>query len=300
MIIEGNDIRVDRGLVRIGRLEGEQYQFLEDPLRVISGLKRCTERVDLFTFTQRVSDTTPQYGLPFEWHNIAALPVTSYQDWWSKTIDNKTRNVVRRAEKKGVEVREVPLDDDLVRGIWNIYNETPVRRGKRFRHFGKDIKTVYREEATFPDHSVFVGAYFEKALIGFIKLTADHTRTQAGLMNILSLVQHRDKAPTNALVAKAVQVCAERGIPHLFYGSFVYGNKRPDSLSDFKRNSGFRQVDVPRYYVPITGLGQLALKLGMHRRLHDRVPEPVLAKVLQLRSAWYKRRFQAICQASSV
>ena len=36
---------------------------------------------------------------------------------------------MRRAEKRGVVVREVPFDDDLVRGIVEIYDETPIRQG---------------------------------------------------------------------------------------------------------------------------------------------------------------------------
>jgi len=53
----------------------------------------------------------------------------------------------------------VPFDETLVRGIWEVYNESPVRQGKPNTHYGKDIETVYKEEATFLDHSIFIGAF---------------------------------------------------------------------------------------------------------------------------------------------
>src|SRR5439155_6343426 len=113
-----------------------------------------------------------------------------------------------RAEKKGVSVLEAPFDDALVQGISAIYNECPVRQGRPFRHYGKDIETVRKEEATFLDRSIFIGAFLGDRLIGFVKLVTDESRTQAGLMNIVSMVQHRDKAPTNALITQAIRSCA--------------------------------------------------------------------------------------------
>jgi hypothetical protein len=38
-------------------------------------------------------------------------------------------------------------------------------------------------------------------------------------MHILSMIRHREKAPTNALIAQAVRSCAERGIPYLWYAA---------------------------------------------------------------------------------
>jgi hypothetical protein len=195
-------------------------------------------------------------------------------------------------------VREVAFDDVLVKGIWEIYNETPVRQGKPNSHYGKDIRTVYAEEATFPESSVFIGAYFNDSLIGFARLVQDGTGTQAGMMNIVSMICHRDKAPTNALVAHAVRCCADWGIPYLVYAGFAYGKKQQDTLADFKRNNGFQQIDLPRYYVPLTPLGALAFRLGLHHKLADRLPEPVAAKLRDLRKSWYNRKFRSATRDS--
>ncbi len=111
-------------------------------------------------------------------------------------------------------------------------------------------------------------------------------------MQILSMVQHRDKAPTNALIAQAVRSCADRHIPYLVYAKFPHGKKQPDSLADFKRYNGFQRIEVPRYYIPLTLAGRVAFALGLHHRLADRIPEPVLVQLRKIRSRWYGRKFQ--------
>jgi hypothetical protein len=216
--------------------------------------------------------------------------VSTFEHWFTKQIRFAPRGRVRQAEKKGVRVREVPFDAALVKGIWEIYNESPIRQGRRFPHYGKDLQTVHEIEDTHLDSSIFIGAYFEDRLIGFAKLVHDETQTQANLMNVLSLIRHRDKCPTNALLAQAVRSCATRGIPNLVYQKFLYGKEKSSSLSNFKEVNGFRRVDVPRYHVPLTRLGWLALHLGFHKRLTDRCPELVLTKLRDIRRTWYSHR----------
>jgi hypothetical protein len=104
------------------------------------------------------------------------------------------------------------------------------------------------------------------------------------------MIRHRDKAPTNALIAQAVRSCAERGIRYLCYGHFSYGRKERDSLSDFKESNGFQKIELPRYYVPLTMRGRIALRLGLHRDLIDWVPEPMAATYRRIRSSWYAKR----------
>lgn len=226
------------------------------------------------------------------WDNLAAMPISSFDAWWTQQLNSKTRNMVRKAEKKGVVVREVPFDDALVKAIWEIYNESPIRQGKQFPHYGKDLETVRREEATYLDHSIFIGAFLEQKMIGFTKLVSDQTRTQAGVMNFVAMVEHRDKAATNALIAHAVRVCAEHGISYLVYSNFAFGKKQRDSLSDFKEHNGFRRIDLPRYYVPLTRLGLIAFRLGLHKKFSEHLPEPVLAKLRDIRSRWNNRKLQ--------
>ena len=298
MNVCGRAIRIDGRLLRIARLDADKYHFLNDPRPVLEGLRQSGTRIDLFTFVERLPHTKPNFSYPMEWDNFAALPITTFDDWWTKQIGFKARNKAKQAEKKGVVLREVPFDDALVHGIWEIYNETPIRQGRRFPHYGKDLDTVRREEETYLGSSVFIGAFLNDKLIGFVKLVSDESGIQAGLMNIVSLVRERDKAPTNALIAQAVRSCASRGISYLVYSNFAYGKKQHDTLSDFKERNAFQRIEVPRYYVPLTALGHIALRLRLHHKLTDRVPEPLAAKLRELRNAWYNHRFQALTEAS--
>ncbi len=288
----GREVIVQGQLCRIAHVDADDYKFLDDPESAIVQIRQSGMRIDIFTFMQKLPDTSPKYKYPMEWDNMAVLPVTTFENWWTRQIGFKARNKAKQAEKKGVSIREVLFDDALARGIWEIYNECPVRQGRRFPHYGKSLETVHAMSSTFPDSSVYIGAYDGEQLIGFIKLTMDDTRTQAGIMHIISRLQHRDKAPTNALVAQAVRSCADRGVSYLVYSKFAYGKKLNSSLSEFKERNAFARVDIPRYYVPLTGWGSIALKLGLQHRLADRLPESLAGKLREMRSNWYQRKFQ--------
>jgi hypothetical protein len=291
-------IKVTGQFLKIARLDADKYQFLDDAESFVGELRKVSLQADIFTFMQGLPAGPPRYKYPMEWDNFAAVPISTFENWWTKQLGFKARNKAKQAEKKGVVIREVPFGDELVRGIWEIYNECPIRQGRRFPHYGKSLETIHREEATYLDSSTFIGAFLDDKLIGFIKLVSDETRTQAGLMNIVSLIKQRDKAPTNALVAHAVRACAAQGIPYLVYSNFSYGKKQRDSLSDFKERNAFQRMDVPRYYVPLTPFGSLALRLGLHHRFADRIPESVAAKLREFRETWYNRKFQIATEAS--
>lgn len=293
----GYDVRIEGRALRVARLELDKYEFMDDPRCVVEGLSSCGRRIDLFKFLQKVPDeeaglfnASPLYQYPMHWDNLAVLPISTFDHWWNKQLRSVPRNRARQAAKKGVVIREASFDEAFVKGIWDIYNECPVRQGIPFAHYGKDIETVRRISETFPDRSIFIGAYLNDQLIGFIKLVFNSRRTQACMMHIVSMMNHRDKAPTNALIAQAVRSCADRGIRYLVYQSYSYGKKDEDSLTRFKETNGFQRVNLPRYYVPLTGLGRLALVLGLHRRFIDRFPKPVVTKVRELRTAWYSRK----------
>jgi hypothetical protein len=289
--IEGRKVLLQRRICLIAEVEGEGYKFLADPASAVAALRGSNTRADIFTFMQELPETSARYKYPFEWDNFAVLPISTFDQWWSKQIGFKARNKAKQAEKKGIVIREVPFDDALARGIWEIYNEVPVRQGRRFPHYGKSLEAVRSMSATFLDSSVFIGAFDGDKLIGFIKLTMNDARTQAGLMHILSLMSYRDKAPTNALLVQAVRSCADRGVTRLVYANFAYGKKSRSSLRDFKERNGFERVDVARYYVPLTPWGAIAFRLGLHRRLAEQMPESVAAKLRELRGRWYQRRF---------
>jgi len=290
--VRDTDIVISGRLLKVARPELEKYEALENPVELIEELRRSGRRIDLFTFLQIEKDA-PKLDLFMEPENMAILTVSTYDQWFNNQIRSEARNRARQAGKKGVTVQEVPFDDAFVKGIWEVYCESPIRQGKRNVHYGKDMETVRREAATFLDRSVFIGAFLQGQLVGFVKMVMDKQRTRANTMNIVSMVKHRDKAVTNALIAQCVRSCAERGVKYLAYQSFTYGKKKPDSLTNFKQVNAFERVEVPRYYVPLTGLGAAFLRLGLHHRLSERIPESVAEKLRELRMEWYKRRLQS-------
>jgi len=293
----GKDIKIEGRLIRVARPEGDKYNCPDDPEAMLSGLRKCGTRIDLFTFIQKVPESSPKYGYPMEWDNLAVLPVSTFDHWWNHQIRSFPRNRARQAEKKGVVLREVPFGDTLIKGICGIYNECPVRQGKRFAHYGMTPERAREYAGTFLDRSIYVGAFVGDTMIGFIKLVTDESRNQACLVHIISMVQHKDKAPANALIAHAVRACADRNIPYLVFEHFSYGKKQGDSLSRFKEVNGFQRVVLPRYYVPLTPLGRAAFRLGIHRRMVDHLPEVVAAKLRDLRRVWYGRKFQTVTEA---
>jgi hypothetical protein len=289
-------LQVRGSALKIAKLDGEKFLFARDPDGMVDALRASRHRVDIFTFIQRAMDTSPKHNYPMEWDNLAVLPISTFDHWWNQQIGFKARNKAKQAEKKGVIIREAAFNDELVEGIWKIYNETPIRQGRKFPHFGKSLEAVHKEEGTYLDRSAFIGAYLDGRLIGFIKLLWDFDNVQAGLLNIVSLVEQRDKAPTNGLVAHAVRICAERKTSFLLYSNFAYGKRTHDSLSDFKERNGFQRVDLPRYYVPLSPFGSVALKLGLHKKVSERIPEGVILKLRDLRKSWHQRRFNAAAE----
>lgn len=294
MNVCGKSIRVEGRLIRVARLDGEKYTYPDDPEVMLDGLRKCGMRIDLFTFLQKLPETSPKYAYRMEWDNLAVLPVSSFETWWTKQVDNKTRNMVRKAEKKGIETREIGFGDTVVRAIWEINNECPIRQGKRFPHYGMSLERALEYAGTFLDRSIFIAAFLRESMVGFIKLVTDETRTHACVVHILSMARHKDKAPTNALIAQAVRSCAERGISYLVYENFGYGKKLGDSLSHFKEINGFQRLDLPRYYVPLTRIGWTAFRLGLHHKLVNYLPESIGAKLRELRKAWYGRKIQPV------
>ncbi len=297
MEVCGKQVKFRGKLVRIAYLDAEGYQFPEDPEAVVASLRSSRKHADIFTFIQRLSSRSPEHGYPMEWDNFAVLPITTYDEWTANQVNNKTRNMIRKAERKGVTLREMPFDDVLIRGIHAIYNESPFRQGRPYRHYGKDLETVHGLEATYLDQSIFIGAFFEGEMIGFVKLVTDEKRIQAGLINIVSMHRHRDKAPTNALIAQAVRSCADRNIPSLWYANFSYGKREGDTLADFKKHNGFQKVEVPRYYVPLTLAGRAALRLGLHRSLLEWIPASAMVQYRKIRSLWYAKKFPGLGNA---
>ena len=281
--INGQTFSISKGPLSFAALEEESFEDLRDPEIAIAGLKRCRPRPDIFTFCQRIPETESKYGYQSVTESLAVLPISTYDHWWNKQVKGTTRNMIRKGQKAGVEVREAMFDDNFVRGMVEIFNETPVRQGRRFWHYGKDFETVKREFSRFLFREYLIGAYLGDELIGFVMLA---NAGQFGILGqFISRMEHRDKATNNALLAKTVEICAERNLRHLYYGEW-----RDTSLNSFKRHSGFQEMGLPRYWVPITAWGRIAFQLKLHEDWRKNIPSPVLSKLKKFRRHWLELR----------
>ncbi len=65
-----------------------------------------------------------------------------------------------------------------------MYNETPMRQGKRFPHYGMTMERAREYAGTFLDRSIYVGAFVGDVMIGFIKLTTDESRSHKPVLSI--------------------------------------------------------------------------------------------------------------------
>lgn len=272
---------------RTVRVKEEWDTDIREPEDLIHELKSRRVRADLFSFVQRLPHTTPAFNYRMDLDSVAAIPIGTYEQWWTKQVNHRVRTKVRKSIKQGVTVRMVEFTDDLVRGIQEIYNETPIRQGKPFWHYGKSFDETKEINSTYLDRADFIGAYLGDELIGFIKLV--YTDNFARFMQIIVKNAHRDKAPMNALMAKSVEICAQKGIPYLRYDKLIYGSKGVDSLAEFKLNNGFQGYDLPRYYVPLSAKGKIIVRLKLYKGLKKILPRWLVRTALALRGKFYKK-----------
>jgi len=273
-------------LLVIARLKDEWFDDIGDPELILKGLRASAPVPDIFTFWQRLPDITPLYPYYNEPEALSAVPLKDFDHWWNKQIKSDTRKKAKRAENRGVEIRSVTLDDDLVQGVMGIFNETPIRRGMRFWHYGKSFESVKEILSRDLETSRFIGAYFEGELVGIVKLNfADRRFVNPGLF-VTKIQYRREKYLDNALLAKSIEVCTQAGIPY-----FTYTMWRRGSHAEFLERNGFEKTNVPRYWIPLTNKGALAIKLGFHRQLRARIPERLMDFYLQARASFYKKRY---------
>ncbi|MGD0644462.1 MAG: hypothetical protein ABSA75_06105 [Candidatus Bathyarchaeia archaeon] len=230
--------------------------------------KLCERDIDIFTFLER-KWCCPIPNPPSTWvkvdDNVGLLEIKDYESWWNN-VGKKTRNMVRRAEKSGISVTVVQPSEKFAEGIWKIYNETPTRQDRAFPHYGASLQSVAWNMFA-AQNSTFIGAFLQEDLVGFIQIIFGDNI--AILSQILSMQKHWDKALNNALLAKAVEICASKNVRWLMYGRI--GNH--PSLDKFKESNGFVRFPITRYYIPLTRKGRVTIRLRLHKDFKDALPQ---------------------------
>ncbi len=284
--VDGKNIIIRGKWLKTAFIHDEEWLDTEvgDPVfcvRTLKDQKPDGLSADVFTFAQKIPATKPKYSYFLEWDSIAAVPVTTFKNWW-EGLPQETRKNVRRSQKRGVKVCVKKLDGGLLQDLVNLNNDSPLRQGKVFTHYGKTLDQVTKDQADFLDRSDYICAYAGQELIGVVKLI--YRGDVASILTFLPKARHNDKRPANALIAKVVELCEEKKMSYLTYGMFNYGNKRDTPLREFKIRNGFSEVLVPRFYVPLTIKGAISVRLKLHRGLLGLLPHRVITILVNARA----------------
>lgn len=283
-VIEGRELSIKGSFLSTARLRHEWCDFVPEPASMASAIQ--SHRIaDLFTFVTDVGHTGNGYPYHNEPVGVAVLPLTTYEAWWEE-IGKKKRNQIRKAQKSGVELRPCKLDTAFAQAVEPIYNECPVRQGRKFYHYGQTAAEIEAELSSFPEQTILVGAFVDNVMVGFMKLfRAEHALR---IVHILAKLSERDKCVMDALIGKAVELCIEHKYRFLQYGSWT-----DNGIGAFRTKHGFQRIEVPRYFVPLNWRGRLILTLKLHRPVRERLPDAVVNPLMKLRARWNALRFSA-------
>jgi hypothetical protein len=277
--------------LRIAKIRGEEMREkeIEDPEVYLTALRNDKDQIlkaDVFSFTQKLPATQPQYSYRMEWESIAAIALVDFKQWW-EGLPQETRKNVRRSQKRGVLIKIKEFDEDLIEGIRAVNDDSPLRQGMKNAYYGLTPEETRKRYSEFVGRCDFICAYSGEEMIGFLHLV--YREDVAAILNLTAKPSQFDKRPANALVAKAVEICEARGISHITYGNYNYGNKRDSPLREFKIRNGFKEILVPKYFVPLTLWGRLCMKANIHRGLIGNLPPSVISAGLRARALWYKK-----------
>jgi len=282
MLLENKEIISVGRFIKTAMLKDQWYESVENPELLIKTLRENRIKADLFTFWQKLPDTEPKYSYYFEYEPLAAIPIESYDHWFEKQISYGERKAIRKSKRKGVIVKVTEFNDALINGIKDIFNETPIRQGRPYTHYGEDFEYIKQELSKDVDKSEFIGAFYENELIGFIQL--GYTGASAIPFGMVAKIAHRDKEPQTALIAKSVEVCEGKKIPYILYGAWLRGG-----IGDYKQRIGCIKINVPRYYIPLSIKGKIALKLKLHKGFARLLPEKTIDYIKNLRTKLYTK-----------
>ncbi|HXS76330.1 MAG TPA: hypothetical protein VN753_09135 [Terracidiphilus sp.] len=286
-----NDTLIATGKrLRIAKIRGEEMRerAIDAPELYVEALKksRSTLKADIFTFAQKLPATDQLFQYRMERESIAAISLVSFQQWW-EGLPQESRKNTRRSQKRGVTLAIRRLDPDVVEGIRGVNDDSPTRQGAKNAYYGLTSEETVKRYGEFEGRCDFICAYSGEEMIGFLHLV--YREKVAAILNLTVKPSQLDKRPANALVTKAVETCHSRGISHITYGNYNYGNKRDSPLREFKVRNGFQEILVPRYYVPLTLWGRICMGMNLHRGLIGILPAPMIAVGLRARAVWYKK-----------
>lgn len=169
----------------------------------------------------------PMYQVIYLGHTIA-LDLCDQETIWSNII-SKNRNMIRKAEKNGVEIVH-SLDAESFASFKEMYDETMRKdQAEKYYYFGNDFYNSIRMDMK-ENAEVFTAVYQGKPIAAAIMLFAN------GKMNYHlsgSDISYRSLAPTNLLLYEAALWGQQKGMQTLHLGGGIGSHE--DNLYKFKR-----------------------------------------------------------------
>ncbi len=166
-----------------------------------------------------------------------ALDLSSSEVIWSN-IASKNRNMIRKAEKNGIEIHH-GTDYTLFKDFIRIYNATMDKdNAEEYYYFGEDFyKSIHDDLAGH--YEIFYATYEGQIIAMSITLFANR---QMHYHLSGSMIEYRNLAPSNLLLYKAAEWGCEQGFKTFHLGGGVGSGE--DNLYKFKaafnRNSDYQ------------------------------------------------------------
>src|SRR5277367_1830405 len=83
--IDGRTVITTGNWLKIAAVREEELvegDTVAQPESFLLQLKGSGLKADIFTFAQRLPDTTPKYSYITEWDNAAVIPTANFSHWW--------------------------------------------------------------------------------------------------------------------------------------------------------------------------------------------------------------------------
>jgi len=106
--IQGRTIITNGRLLKMATVQDEDLaegEIVADPESFVRQLQKLGLGADIFSFPEKLPNTTPRYGFYFEWDNLAVIPITTFSDWFKNRAESSVQRAIRKAAKLGVVVK---------------------------------------------------------------------------------------------------------------------------------------------------------------------------------------------------
>ncbi|NIO38293.1 hypothetical protein GTO27_11420, partial [Candidatus Bathyarchaeota archaeon] len=200
---------------------------------------------------------------------------TTFDEILKTKFSKQSRNRIRKAEKRGVEVIKIDNLDGIQKWIDDIYrcNLSALRRQRRLGAYPDSYKDVYLSELLssknlLNDHFNIYAAIYCERLIAYMVIAGFNNIMQVN--KAMSHASYLDKCPNDALVAHIAKDACEQGFEWFQYGwdrvkragriKSLYA-----SLQNFKFKFGFEEIPIYIYRLNLSRKGAMLKHLYTFR-----------------------------------